>query len=453
MMIRTLVSLIAAFTLSTAALSEDAKNLDELLKDVKAGGAKEARENRQREAEFKRNKAKQQQMLADLEKQIKQEESRSTRLEAKFEENDSLIADAEKKLKERMGSLGELFGHITSAAGDARGNFASSLVSIEYPDRDAFLSELIDVTSSATDLPSIQQIERLWFELQREIIEQGKVVSFTTEVSADEGIEKQPVVRVGSFNVINQEGEYLQYKDGRLSVLPRQPDSKYTKEAYSLAHAASGVHRLGVDPTGPTGGSYLAAIIDEPTLVERWHQGGIVGYIITAVGLLAFLLGLWRLLALFSIGGSVRSQLKSNALSQKNPLGRVLKAAEDNKGADIESMELKLNEAILKELPKLTSGEALLKIIAAVAPLLGLLGTVTGMILTFQAITIFGAGDPKAMAGGISSALITTVLGLVVAIPTILMHTFVSSRSKSIIHVLEEQAAGIVAEHQEQAHA
>jgi biopolymer transport protein ExbB len=119
---------------------------------------------------------------------------------------------------------------------------------------------------------------------------------------------------------------------------------------------------------------------------------------------------------------------------------------------DPETLELKMAEAVLSETPKLESGLTLLKIIAAVAPLMGLLGTVTGMIITFQAITIFGAGDPKAMAGGISSALVTTVLGLLVAIPTVLLHTVVNGRSQRIIHVLNEQATGIVAEHSERAH-
>ena len=76
-----------------------------------------------------------------------------------------------------------------------------------------------------------------------------------------------------------------------------------------------------------------------------------------------------------------------------------------------------------------------------------LLGTVTGMIVTFQQITLFGTGDPKIMAGGISQALVTTVLGLVVAIPTTLLHSFANSSARGIINVLEEQSTGIVAEH------
>ena len=120
-----------------------------------------------------------------------------------------------------------------------------------------------------------------------------------------------------------------------------------------------------------------------------------------------------------------------------------------NKGVDAETLQLKLDEAILKEQPLINARIAFIKIISMVAPLLGLLGTVIGMIVTFQAITLFGTGDPKTMAGGISQALITTVLGLTVAIPTVLLHSIVDSRAKGILHVLTEQSAGMVAQHAE----
>jgi biopolymer transport protein ExbB len=207
---------------------------------------------------------------------------------------------------------------------------------------------------------------------------------------------------------------------------------------------------IGLDPTGPSGGSYLNALINSPTIEERWHQGKLVGYIITGIAIFGILLAIWRFIVLGGISAKVKKQLKSRDLSSNNPLGRVLSAAENNKGTDIETLELRLGEAILKERSGINKGLPLLKIISMVAPLLGLLGTVTGMIIVFQAITIFGAGDPKAMAGGISSALVTTVLGLVAAIPTLLLHTFLSGKAKGIMHVLEEQSAGILAERSEQ---
>ena len=145
----------------------------------------------------------------------------------------------------------------------------------------------------------------------------------------------------------------------------------------------------------------------------------------------------------------VSAQLKTDTPSTDNPLGRVLAAYESNKGADTETIELKLSEAALKEMPGLTKGLLFIKVISVVAPLMGLLGTVTGMIKTFQVITLYGAGDPKMMAGGISQALVTTVLGLVVAIPMVLLHTVVSGQSRKVINVLQSQSAGLIAEHSE----
>ncbi len=439
-----------ALAVSGAVNAQEAATLDQLLGLVKQGQATEARENAQREREFAAAKADQARLLREAESERTRQEQESSRLENKFEENELLVAAKQEQLRERLGSLTELFGHLTAASGDLASNIEVSLVSAQYPDRGDFLRELINKMSSSDKLPRIEEIERVWYEMLREITETGKVVKFTTEVASAAGERSErEVVRVGAFNVIDTDGNYLAYNNDTLSVLPRQPAGRFTGWAESLANADSGLHQFGIDPTGPTGGSFLAAIIDSPTLEERWHQGGYVGYAITAVGVFGFILAIFRLLVLSVVSTKVSSQLKSSSASTNNPLGRVLKIHEDNPSMDPETLELKMAEGVMRETPRLESGLTLLKIIAAVAPLMGLLGTVTGMIITFQAITIFGAGDPKAMAGGISSALVTTVLGLLVAIPTVLLHTIVNGRAQRIIHVLNEQATGIVAEHSE----
>ncbi len=441
---------VAAATFTTASIAQDdAKTLDELLQLVKQGKAGEARESREREARFIKDKNQQASLLAQAKKTRTGEEQRSDRLEKTFADNKEVIAVKREELNKAKGSLTELFGHINSTAGDMREGFNTSLVSVEYPNRDVFLTELIDKLKGDS-LPAIEEIERVWFELQREMTESGRIVKFNTTVASAGGEEMQAdVMRVGSFNIVTTDGQYLKYENNALSVLPRQPSGQFTGWAADLANQTDGYSRFGADPTGPTGGSLLAAFINSPSLVERWHQGGTIGYIISGVGVFAVLIAIWRLLALTVVGGKVNSQLKSDTPNVNNPLGRVLAVKEENPGMDTETLELKLNEAVLKEIPSLENSLTLLKIIAAVAPLLGLLGTVTGMIITFQAITIFGAGDPKAMAGGISSALVTTVLGLVVAIPTLLLHTIVNGRAKRVIHILEEQAAGIMASNTE----
>ena len=430
-----------------------AENLDQLLDLVKQGQSRASAENKAREDRFAQDKANQAAALKRAEDERTREERRSARLEKQFEENELLIAAKQEQLRERLGTLSELFGHLTAASGDLASNVEVSLVSSEYPGRETFLKALIAKMSGSDQLPSIAEIERVWFELLREIREQGEVSRFSAQVATPSGeLSEREVVRVGAFNIVDTEGNYLSFNVDKLSELPRQPGGGFNAQAQDLASSQAGLSQFGIDPTGPTGGSFLAAIIDSPTISERWHQGGYVGYAITAVGAFAFILAIYRLIVLTAVGGKVSSQLKSDSARDDNPLGRVLKVHESNPSMDPETLELKMAEAVLSETPKLESGLTLLKIIAAVAPLMGLLGTVTGMIITFQAITIFGAGDPKAMAGGISSALVTTVLGLLVAIPTVLLHTVVNGRSQRIIHVLNEQATGIVAEHSERAH-
>lgn len=437
---------------SSTVFAQEAKSLDELLGFVKQGQVTEARENRKREAEFKNAKADQQRKLNEAKAERARQERLSLKLEKQFAKNELLIAEKQKQLKERLGTLAELFGHLTSTAGDMSANFERSLTSTQFPGREVFLEELIAKMSASDKLPSIEEIEHVWFELQREMTESGRVVAFNATVNKPSGEKvEQTVVRVGTFNVVSKDGQYLQYlpENGTLAELSRQPSGPYNSWAEDLVAADSGMMHFGVDPTGPTGGSFLAALINSPNLEERWHQGGYIGYAITAVGVFAFIIAIWRLIVLSTVGSKVNAQLKSPTAKMDNPLGRVLSVHEANPTMDTETLELKLSEAILRETPSLENSLTLLKIISAVAPLMGLLGTVTGMIITFQAITIFGAGDPKAMAGGISSALVTTVLGLLVAIPTVLLHTIVNGRAKGIIHLLEQRTTGIIAEHTE----
>ncbi len=450
----TAVAMLGALTLTagTALAQAEPRSLDELLGLVKKGQIAENQENRAREQAFAKDKANQAAELQRAEAERAQQEQLSQELEDAFEANELLVAAKQEQLKEKLGTLAELFGHLTSTAGDLASNLEFSLTSAQYPGREKFLEELIAKMSGSDKLPSIEEIERVWYEINREMVESGKVVSFDAELARPNGDKvQQKVVRIGTFNVISEEGKYLQYvpSKGSLEELARQPSGPYIGWARELAASTEGLHRFGIDPTGPSGGSFLAALINSPNLEERWHQGGYIGYAITALGAFAFILAIFRLIYLSIVSAKVSSQLKNEKANENNPLGRVLKIHEDNPSMDTETLELKLSEGILKETPRLEWGLTLLKIISAIAPLMGLLGTVTGMIVTFQAITIFGAGDPKAMAGGISGALVTTVLGLLVAIPTVLLHTIVNGRAQRIIHVLNEQTTGIIAEHTE----
>jgi biopolymer transport protein ExbB len=436
------------FGLSNTAYAAQAVSLDELLQQVKSGRVKDAEENRKRIAEFQQARGQQQQLLRNMEAEQVRQEQLSQQLEATFEANDAQIIDLERALQERLGELKELFGVLQQAAGDARGNFDTSVTQIQFPDRGEWLTEFAQKMGSTTRMPTLEEIERIWFELQREMTESARVARINTTVINASGEEEQrEVVRVGLFNVVS-DGKYLEYvpETGRLVELQRQPASRYTSRADNLQSSTDGLHGFAVDPTR---GQLLALLVQSPSLTERIAQGKEVGYVIIALGIVGLAIAIWRLLALSGTAAKVNRQVKNLEQAGNNPLGRVLKIAHDNPDSDVEALELKLGEAILKEIPKFNSMLPFLKIISVVAPLLGLLGTVTGMIVTFQAITLYGAGDPKLMAGGISTALVTTVLGLCVAIPTVFLHTLVQSRAKRLTQILQEEAAGMLSERAE----
>ncbi len=431
---------------------DDARSMQQLLELIQQGQARDSQEARQREAEFARRKNEQQNLLNQARAERNRQERESERLEQLFEDQQAQIVAARTALDERLGALKELFGVLQTVAGDAQGRFATSLTNVQYPDRGAFLVALGNKMAGANELASIDDIEQLWFELQRQITETGKVSRFEHTVTLANGEETQmQIARAGAFNIAGPVG-YLQYDPStkRVSELQRQPEqSRYTDSARDLVAAQQSPVTFGVDVTR---GGILALLVESPTIKDRINQGGIVGYCIIGLGIIGLLIAIVRFVGLSNDSRKVAAQLKRDSASTDNPLGRVMAAYESNRSADTETIELKLSEAALKEMPGLTKGLLFIKVISVVAPLMGLLGTVTGMIKTFQVITLYGAGDPKMMAGGISQALMTTVLGLVVAIPMVLLHTIVSGQSRKVINILQSQSAGLVAQHSEASH-
>ena len=451
---------VLSLTLNTFVFAQESEGdeaeistVEALLQLVKEGKTKEQSANADREAKFMANKNEQAAILAAEKRELARQERIADQLEAEYKKNEEILRVKEEAYQKELGSLVELFGHLQSSAGEAAVQFSGSLTSPQYGlERVDFLNELTSKMSETTELPTIREIEGLWYELQREMVASGQVVSFdTTVIDVDGESSTCNVTRVGLFNAVC-DGKYLEYvaATGQYAFLPRQPAGRFTKTAKSVGDADAGEQvRFGIDPTGPTGGSLLANLIQTPSLAERAAQGREVGYAIIFVGLIGIGLAFWKLWSLYVLGKAVRAQAGSKTLDVRNPLGRVLKVGEENFKKDIDTLELKLAEAIMAERPSIERGIGAVRIISVVAPLAGLLGTVTGMIVTFQMITLYGTGDPKLMAGGISQALVTTVLGLLVAIPTTLLHSFTASSAKGIISVLEEQSTGILAERAE----
>ena len=428
-----------------------AGSVDDLLQMVKEGRVVEAKEHRKREARFLNNKNQQKRLYKNSIKERKNLEKTSIKLEKTYDRNSESVTVLQTRLNDRLGTLKDLFSHLQTTAGSAAAQIENSIISAEYPGRSLFLTELSQKISNSSTLPSIKEMEQLWYELQREIIETGKVSRFTTKVINTNGIESdQEVIRIGAFNLVSY-GNYLQYIPETKKIIEynKQPSGHFGLSALSLRSSEDDLSSFGVDPTR---GAILEAMVQTPELSDRIEQGGIVGYFILGLGALGFLIIIERFSYLTVISRRITSQIDNLTPDIKNPLGRIFKVYQDNPSVDTETLELKLGEAILKERAPLERFLTFLKIISVVSPLLGLLGTVTGMINTFQAITLFGTGDPKLMAGGISQALVTTVMGLSVAIPIVLFHTIVSSRSKRLLMILEEQSAGMIAVQAEKEH-
>jgi biopolymer transport protein ExbB len=441
------LALIGALTL--AAAPAGAQTLDELARMVREAATSEAQINQEREARFVRERDNQRQLLAEARQEQAAENARSDRLREEYDQNERVLADLETTLAERMGNLGELFGVVRQSAGDVQAALEDSMVTAQMPGRATFLSDL----AQRRELPTVPELRQLWSAMVTEIAESGKVVRFTAPVERTSGERQElEVVRLGVFNAVS-DGIFLDWDTSKsrehLIELARQPAGRYASMAEGLQAAAPGeVVPMSVDFTR---GQILRAVVQSKTPLERVRQdGGPVGYVIIGVGLLGLLLCLWKLFSLYSTGGKIRSQMKQETANKNNPLGRVLAVYADNPETDVETLELKLDEAILRETAPIETGLSFIKVLYVVAPLLGLLGTVVGMIATFQMITLFGTGDPRMMAGGISTALVTTVLGLVVAIPLTLLHSFLQGKAKALIQVLEEQAAGIIARLAEQ---
>ena len=435
-----LVALIATFTIAPV----QAQTLDQLLDQVRTGSIQKTKTATDLENQFKSAGDGKAGMVASLRAQRAQLEARSDGLENQFAANDEELNSLRNLRERELGDLKELFGAVQQVAGESQAGFDTSIISAEFSGRSKKFDAISKKISQSNTLITIDEIESVWAEVFNEMAQQGKVSTFNTSVATASGEkEERSVTRVGVFNLVS-DGTFLSYGRGGVAELPRQPDGRFLGQAEDLQEAVTGESvEFSIDPTK---GTLLGAEVEKPSTWEQVQAGGVVGAIILIVGFFAALLAIYKIVTLTGVAKAVVAQADNpGSPSVDNPLGRVLKVVADNPSTDTEALELKLSEAIMKETPKLTSWLMFLKIVSVVAPLAGLLGTVLGMIETFQSITLFGAGDPKLMAGGISQALVTTVCGLVVAIPIVLLHTAAASKAKRVEEILEEQSAGMVA--------
>ena len=414
-------------------------NLDQLLQQIRQSQNLQGQGDNTLNARFLSQKDKQH-LLKEVHDEVSQEKKKSQALTGKLKSNEERLAELEADLDERAADFGELFAVVRQVAGDAKASFTQSLITGQYRDR----IKALETIAEGRALPNIAQMEALWYALQQDMTESGKVVRFPAQIDTAAGEHRDAeVVRIGPFVAV-ADGLYLDYlpEIGRLVEFARQPATRYLDLAEELEQARSGLVKAAIDPTS---GVILGVLGRAPDLIERIEQGGIIGYIILFLGAVGLVIVIVRIVDLSVVNKKVQYQLNHLEEPQtNNPLGRVLAASRAQDYHDTETLELIVDDAVIREVPAVEKGQSLVKLLAAVAPLLGLLGTVTGMIETFQAISLFGTGDPKLMAGGISQALMTTLLGLTVAIPLLFLHSLMVTRSTALVQILDEQSAGLI---------
>jgi biopolymer transport protein ExbB len=416
-------------------------DLDLLVESVKTTASIRAKEDRARLNKFLSDKNKQQALLDNMKYRLTLEERRSERLTKEYEDNDSQLSDLEEQLTLKLGSFGELFGIVRQTAGESKGQFMLSLTNIEFPERIEFLGDLAERKS--LDLPTTEELERLWYEILNELNQSGKVKSYNADILTKSGeLVNQDVMRIGVFNSVSN-GDYLNLvaEQNLLEYLAKQPERSIRRSVKKLQNSDD-YREVFIDPTR---GSLLTKLIDRDTWLERINAGGFVGYVIIIILILGLTMGVLRFKFLDEESKSINKELETNNFSEDSILGKLNSIYSKYSGNNPEDLESQLEDILAKATPPLEKNLSVIKLLAAVAPLLGLLGTVIGMIETFQAITLFGTGDPKLMAGGISQALVTTMLGLIAAVPLLFVHNILDSRSRAISQIYEEQAIGLLA--------
>ena len=431
--------LTAALTLVAGSALATTADLDALVEKVRQEALQEASHDQERIERFLDERESQSQLLDDARRRLQEENARADRLRGSYEQNEATLTQYELDLEERAGDLNDLFAIVRQTAVNANSVLDTSLVAAEREDRSTFLLDL----GKGESKPSIDDIRQMWTMILSEIAESGKVVKFNATVIKPQGDEaEQQVTRAGVFNSVS-EGAFLRYlpDSGKLVELSRQPAARFQSMAVGLETASSGMHAFALDPSK---GAILSLMVQSPDLVERMQQGGGIGYLILILGAIGVLLVIHRAISLLFARRSIDKQSSSDEPNQKNPLGRLQRIASGITSGNLDAISMRLDEQLAEEASLLNRGLPTVAVLAAVSPLLGLLGTVTGMIETFQSITLFGTGDPKLMSGGISQALVTTQLGLAVAIPLVLFHSLLVGRANRLVEKLGKFSSDMI---------
>ena len=403
--------------------------INELLELVKTNKSIFLNEDNKRLNSFITKVSDRQALLDDAKTKLANEIDRNINLETSFEQNEKTLAELEEKLEIKVGVLGELFGVTRQYAGELLAASENSVVFYEFPNRPEVLKDI-----GQEKVHNLDQLENLWISYFDEIVAGSEIKNFEATITSPNGENiVGEVTRYGLFSA-SYDGKFVKPVSSldSFQLLAKQPEKTFTK-TLSKHKRADEYTNLAIDPTR---GFLLSLYLDKANWFERIAQGKSIGFVIIFIGFIGLAFSIFKIIRLREYSNEVLNNKSDNIPSQMESLIKD--------GTSRESKENIIDEFIINYSGKIEWGNNWVKFFAAVAPLLGLLGTVIGMIETFQAITLFGTGDPKQMAGGISQALVTTMLGLIVAAPLLGMYTYLSEKTESIVQVLEEKASYIL---------
>jgi len=393
-----------------------------------------------------------------LEARQKDLEKKIDGIERRIGEREQLRLSLAEQWSRREMNFKEISGNVLVAVRDLAAYLEQSPTSALAPERLEKLQPLLEVGY----FPSIDDISTVAGVFLDEMARAGQVGLVEGNYIGRSGEDRTGrVLTLGRFTALYREGSeigFLTYSPDRRKffALSEQP-SRYARRV--LGRYFDG--KSETVPFDMTGGAALRQLTKKQTMMEHLRSGGPIVIPIILIGVAAVLVVVLKVKFLNEVRRNTGKYMtRVNALAaegnwaeceaivkrhkgEHSPVNHVIEAGLQARHEDRETLESILQESILRELPRLERGLSPLAIFGAVAPLLGLLGTVTGMIETFNVITVFGTGDPKLMSGGISEALVTTEVGLVVAIPVMLLHTFLSRRVDAILGEMEEKAVSL----------
>ena len=419
-------------------------NLNDLLDQVKLDGKTESKLHQQRESQFLSNQKTQAQLVSQTKNAIEEAINLKVQLDALLKSNNELISELESDIEDKAGDLSNVFSIVHQVSEDQSVALRQSVISAQFSNRLKSLTKIKD----KNELPKIEDLKQLWLILQHQMTQTANVSKTIQQITNKDGVQQnEAVIRFGGFNAVSESG-FLGYYAPTTSLLTliKQPESSHLKRSSNWFDGSTAqLKEVVIDPSL---GDILQLYLQKPSIKDRIKQAGLVGYAIIFIGLIGSLVALWRLIYLYSVNKKVQRQIQNlDDIQLDNPLGHLLNVAKTNNHTNTALLESKLEESILTHVPQLDKGTNFIKLLAAVAPLLGLLGTVTGMIATFQTIVDLGSSDPQSMAGGISQALLTTVFGLLAAVPLLFCHSFVTSKVRALTVILSQQSAGLLAMH------